>query len=127
MIIGIGLDLADITRIEQALIRPRFMTRVFTPCEIESCQKRGTQAAASFAARFAAKEAFLKAIGTGLRGGKLQEIEVVNNHLGAPEIKLYGAFAEMSRLRGIEKIWLSLTHERQMAAAQVILWGDEKR
>ena len=70
MIIGIGCDLAEVSRIKRALGMKGFAARVFTQREQDYCQARGAQAYASFAARFAAKEAFVKAVGTGLRGGR---------------------------------------------------------
>lgn len=81
MIIGIGCDLAEVSRIKRALGMKGFAARVFTRREQDYCQARGAQAYASFAARFAAKEAFVKAVGTGLRGGRLTEIEVITTRL----------------------------------------------
>ena len=88
MIIGIGCDLAEVSRIKRALGMKGFAARVFTQREQDYCQARGAQAYASFAARFAAKEAFVKALGTGLRGGRLTEIEVINDALGRPQLVL---------------------------------------
>ena len=85
MVIGIGCDIIEIVRIKKAVERASFSERVFTPEEREYCSSRGLQAAASYAARFAAKEAVLKALGTGLRGGSLQEISITNDALGKPQ------------------------------------------
>ena len=119
MIIGIGCDLAEVSRIKRALGMKGFAARVFTQREQDYCQARGAQAYASFAARFAAKEAFVKAIGTGLRGGRLTEIEVINDALGV----LYGYFKDYAKGLGTEKIHLTLSHTKELAMAQVILEG----
>ena len=113
MIIGIGCDLAEVSRIKRALGMKGFAARVFTQREQDYCQARGAQAYASFAARFAAKEAFVKALGTGLRGGRLTEIEVI----------LYGYFKDYAKGLGTEKIHLTLSHTKELAMAQVILEG----
>ena len=124
-IIGIGLDLVEVDRVAKAIERPRFLERVYTPGEIASCEGRGAGRAASYAARFAAKEAFLKALGTGLRGGTLQEIEVLNDLLGKPKLIVHGFFGELAAQHGVVDIHLSLTHTRMYAAAQCLLWGTE--
>ena len=124
-IIGIGLDLVEVDRVAKAIERPRFVERVYTPGEIAACEGRGAGRAASYAARFAAKEAFLKALGTGLRGGTLQEIEVLNDLLGKPKLIVHGFFGELAAQHGVVDIHLSLTHTRMYAAAQCLLWGRE--
>lgn len=123
MIIGIGCDLAEVSRIKRALGIKGFAARVFTQREQDYCQARGAQAYASFAARFAAKEAFVKAVGTGLRGGRLTEIEVINDALGRPQLVLYGCFKDYAKGLGTEKIHLTLSHTKELAMAQVILEG----
>ena len=124
-IIGIGLDLVEVDRVAKAIERPRFLERVYTPGEIASCEGRGAGRAASYAARFAAKEAFLKALGTGLRGGTLQDVEVLNDVLGKPKLVVHGFFRELAAKHGVVDIHLSLTHTRMYAAAQCLLWGTE--
>ena len=123
MIIGIGCDLIEINRIEKALTNPRFAEKVFTVGEIQYCQARGIQKNQSYAARYAAKEAVAKALGSGFRGGSLQEIEVINNSMGKPEIKLSGKFESFAKEKGCIKIHLSLSHVKAMAVAQVVLEG----
>ena len=118
MIIGIGCDLAEVSRIKRAL-----GMKGFAQCEQDYCMARGAQAYASFAARFAAKEAFVKAVGTGLRGGRLTEIEVINDALGRPQLVLYGYFKDYAKGLGTEKIHLTLSHTKELAMAQVILEG----
>ena len=88
MLIGVGCDVIEIARVQKAIERAAFVKRVFASAEIAYCESRGKQAAASFAARFAAKEAVLKALGTGLRGGELTEIVITNDDLGKPGVQL---------------------------------------
>lgn len=121
MIVGIGCDIIEIERIARAIKSESFIRRVFTAEEAAYCQRRGQQAAASFAARFAAKEAVLKALGTGLREGSLQEIAVDNDGLGKPLVQLSGHFAMLSRQLGVKNIQISLSHSRDFAVAYVIM------
>lgn len=125
MIVGIGCDIIEIERIARAIKRESFIQRVFTAKEATYCQSRGQQAAASFAARFAAKEAVLKALGTGLREGSLQEIAVANDALGKPLVQLSGHFAALSRQLGVKNIQISLSHSRDFAVAYVIMEDDK--
>lgn len=125
MIVGIGCDIIEIERIARAIKRESFIQRVFTAKEVAYCQSRGQQAAASFAARFAAKEAVLKALGTGLREGSLQEIAVANDALGKPLVQLSGHFAALSRQLGVKNIQISLSHSRDFAVAYVIMEDDK--
>lgn len=125
MIVGIGCDIIEIERIARAIKRESFIQRVFTAKEAAYCQSRGQQAAASFAARFAAKEAVLKALGTGLREGSLQEIAVANDALGKPLVQLSGHFAALTRQLGVKNIQISLSHSRDFAVAYVIMEDDK--
>ena len=125
MIVGVGCDIIEIERIARAIKRESFIQRVFTAKEAADCQSRGQQAAASFAARFAAKEAVLKALGTGLREGSLQEIAVANDALGKPLVQLSGHFAALSRQLGVKNIQISLSHSRDFAVAYVIMEDDK--
>lgn len=124
MIIGTGIDIIEIERIEKAISVERFIQRVYSEAEIEYCASRGAQAAASYAARFAGKEAVLKAFGTGLVKGKLKEIEILPDEKGAPKVHVYGYFKELSMELGVESIHISLSHARQYAVAQAIFWGE---
>lgn len=121
MIVGIGCDIIEIERIARAIKSESFIRRVFTVEEAAYCQRRGQQAAASFAARFAAKEAVLKALGTGLREGSLQEIAVDNDGLGKPLVQLSGHFAMLAKQLGVKNIQISLSHSRDFAVAYVIM------
>ncbi len=121
MVFGIGTDIVEISRIKKAIASPGFLQRVFTSEEIAYCSSRGAQSAASYAARFAGKEAFLKAMGTGLRHGCLQDIEILPNELGAPVLKLSGVFKTLAEDRGISEIFISLSHSKEYATAQCLL------
>ena len=121
MITGIGMDIVEVSRVKKAIISDHFVTRVFTPAEIEYCRSRGQQAAQSFAARFAAKEAIMKAFGTGLRGGKFTDMEILPDELGCPQTRLIGYFADLARTKGVKNIWLSLTHTKEYGAAQCVM------
>jgi holo-[acyl-carrier protein] synthase len=124
MIYGIGVDLVKVARIERVLGRygDRFLARVFTEGEIAYCRGR-SWAAAGFAMRFAAKEAFSKALGVGLRKGGIRwrEVEVIPNPLGKPEIFVSGRAAALCEAAGIANMHLSLTDEDGRALAVVIL------
>lgn len=125
MIVGVGCDIIEIERIARAIKSESFIRRVFTAEEAAYCQRRGQQAAASFAARFAAKEAVLKALGTGLREGSLQEIAVDNDGLGKPLVQLSGHFAMLAKQIGVKNIQISLSHSRDFAVAYVIMEDDK--
>jgi holo-[acyl-carrier protein] synthase len=124
MIYGIGVDLVKVDRIERVLARygDRFLVHVFTPQEIAHCQNK-SWAAAGFALRFAAKEAFSKALGVGLRRGGIRwrEVEVIPDRLGKPELLVSGRAARLCHEAGITGIHLSLTDEDSRALAVVIL------
>ena len=123
MLIGVGCDVIEIARVEKAIERDSFVERVYAPSEIAYCRSRGQQAAASFAARFAAKEAVLKALGTGLRGGELKEIVITNDELGKPSVQLLGYHAELASKLGVKNIEISMSHSREMAVAYVVMEG----
>jgi holo-[acyl-carrier protein] synthase len=124
MIYGLGVDLVRVDRITAALERygDRFLRRVFTTREIEQCQGRAW-AASGFAMRFAAKEAFSKALGVGMRRGGIRwrEVEVVPNSMGKPEILVSGRAAQLCEEAGIRGMHLTLTDEDNHAIAVVVL------
>lgn len=125
MIIGIGTDIVEVPRIAAKLAKgDGFRNLVFTPFEISYCEQQ-TNRAESYAARFAAKEAVLKAFGTGWGNGGINfdEIEVRNDAAGKPEIFLIGNGANRYAVMGIKKIWVSLSHEKSAAVAMVIIEG----
>ena len=123
MILGIGIDIVEVDRIGAAIARTAFQERVYTPAEREYCDSRGAQRPASYAARFAAKEAVMKALGTGLRGGTWQDIEILLNELGRPEVRLRGYFAARAAELAVSKVHVSLSHTRDYAAAQAVAEG----
>jgi holo-[acyl-carrier protein] synthase len=125
LILGIGTDLMEIERIRQSIARfgDRFLARVFTPNEIGYCQQK-KNAAESFAARFAAKEAGAKALGTGISHGiGWLELEVVREPSGKPSLHLSGRAAGRARSLGVTNISLSLTHSRDTSLAVVVMEG----
>ena len=123
MLIGVGCDVIEIARVQKAIVKRSFVERVFAPEEIAYCESRGKQAAASFAARFAAKEAVLKALGTGLRGGELTEIVITNDELGKPSVQLLGYHGQLAAKLGVKKIAISMSHSRETALAYVVMEG----
>ena len=123
MIIGIGIDIIEIKRIKTAIAREAFVKRVFTAAEAAYCSSRGVQQAASFAARFAAKEAVAKALGSGFAGGNIRDIEVIVGERGKPGIVLHGSFAIVAANLGVTALHISLTHAQEYAAAQAVLEG----
>ncbi|NLR61192.1 holo-ACP synthase [Chitinophaga polysaccharea] len=125
MIIGIGTDIVEVPRVAAKLAKGEgFRNLVFTPYEITYCEKQAAPAD-SYAARFAAKEAVLKAMGTGWGNGGINfdEIEIRNDEAGKPEVYLIGKGAAMYATMGIRKIWVSLSHEKSAAVAMVIIEG----
>ena len=123
MIIGIGVDIIELERVKKAVSSEAFLKRVFTPEEIKYCQARGKSSVQSFGGRFAAKEAILKSFGTGLRGGELVDIEIYNDDMGCPRVKLSGWFAEYAEKKGVKHIWLSISHSKNSAVAQCVMEG----
>ena len=123
MLIGVGCDVIESARVQKAIVKRSFVERVFAPEEIAYCESRGKQAAASFAARFAAKEAVLKALGTGLRGGELTEIVITNDELGKPSVQLLGYHGQLAAKLGVKKIAISMSHSRETALAYVVMEG----
>ena len=123
MILGIGIDIVTVKRIEHWLSVTGLPERFFHPEELKAARMRGSAQALSLAARFAAKEAYGKAMGTGLRGMTLKNILVTNNTNGKPELILFGdALVLFKQING-RRIHISLTHERTIAIANIILEG----
>lgn len=126
MIIGTGIDLVKNSRIKSLIEKyeDRFLRKIYTEAEIEYCQQK-LKAASSFAARFAAKESVLKALGTGMRNNSWQDIEVLNDELGKPEVKLFGNTADRAEKLGVSSIFISISHEKDFSIAQVVMEGAE--
>ena len=124
-IIGIGLDTTDIDRISDTIDRfgDRFLQRIFTEAEIAYCARRRVPAI-HFAGRFAAKEAAMKALGTGRSRGVLwRDVEVVRVG-GPPQLRLHGGAARRFAAMGGRSSLLTITHSDELAMAQVLLLGD---
>jgi holo-[acyl-carrier protein] synthase len=121
MILGIGVDMVQVSRIEHWLEQPGLSERFFHPEELRQLKAPFKQRSQSLAARFAAKEAFAKALGTGLRGIVLKDIRVESNHEGKPAIFCEGTAAAACVARGAAAIHVSLSHERDFAVAVVVI------
>jgi len=122
MIVGLGIDIAEIDRIESSIRKhgDHFLNRVFTPVEIEYCEGYRNRYE-RYAGRFAAKEAAMKALGTGWRRGvRWKDIEVTREPGGKPTVRLSGRAAEIASQLGVRNIVLSITHAGNLAQAQVI-------
>jgi holo-[acyl-carrier protein] synthase len=122
MIISIGIDIVEVYRIRETIERtPRFAERVFTPREREYCESKGAAGAQSYAARFAAKEACLKALQTGWRGKiTWHDIEIRSDEMGVPTLELKGEGQRLFEQMGATRIHLSMSHTTEHAVAQVI-------
>jgi len=123
VIISIGIDIIEVARIREVLLRtPRFGERVFTPAERKYCDSRGVVSAQHYAARFAAKEAALKALQTGWRGGiSWQDVEVSARESGAPYLIFTGHVLTVFEKFGATATHLSISHTSEHAIAQVVL------
>lgn len=125
-VLGTGVDMVEIHRVELSIERfgERFLGRVFTERERSYCEDRRKGAAQSFALRFAAKEAFAKALGTGIRHGvNWKDIEVTSDNLGRPALELHGGARTAAKKAGIKRAHLSLSHDGPLAVAFVVVEG----
>ena len=126
-IIGLGFDVTDIPRVAEVYERygDRFLQRVFTPGEITYCTRRRNPVP-HLAGRFAAKEAAMKALGTGHSRGVLwRDVEVFRIG-GPPQLRLHGAAARIAEQMGVQRALLTITHSDTLAMAQVILQGNRR-
>ena len=126
MIVGTGIDLAEVPRVAAAIDRfgDRFLRRIFTPDEIRYCESKANRVE-RYAARFAAKEAGLKAIGTGWRRGvSWTDVEVRREPGGRPTLVFHGKAADFAAKLGVNRVALSITHTKDHAMAQVILESE---
>jgi len=124
LIIGCGIDLVKIERIEKIIKKwgDNFTSRIFTLLEQEYCEGKGNKYQ-SYAGKFAAKEALLKALGLGLREANWKEIEIKNDELGQPIIDTSGKLNNIASVKGVSKYFISISHTKEYAIAQVILEG----
>ena len=123
MIVGTGIDIAEVDRIRAAIERfgDRFVRRIFTAAEIAYVERKANRFE-RYAARFAAKEAGMKAIGTGWRRGvRWQDFEVANLPTGKPTLRFHGVAREFAQRLGVKNVALSITHTAEQALAQVLL------
>lgn len=123
MIFGIGTDIVATSRFQRFIDdgNQAILERIFTQSERDMCCKR-KDSASCLAARFAAKEAFLKALGTGLRDGiSWQDMEIYNDNLGKPEMRLFGKTAELFQVQKLTGLHLSISHDSGHAVAMVVL------
>ena len=127
MIISIGIDIIEVRRVREVISRtPRFVERVYTSTERAYCESRGAVAAQHYAARFAAKEAALKALQTGWTGGiAWQDIEIASRDTGAPILLFHGRVRELYEESGASAAHLSMSHTTEHAIAQVLLERSE--
>ena len=125
MIIGCGIDLVKIERLEKIIKKwgDNFIFRIFTSLEKEYCEKKKGNKYQSYAGKFAAKEALLKALGLGLRKANWKDIEIKNDKLGQPIIETSGKLKNIASAKGISKYFISISHTKEYAIAQVILEG----
>ena len=123
MIVSIGIDIIEVRRVREVLVRtPRFAERVFTSAERTYCDGRGAVAAEHYAARFAAKEAALKALQTGWSGGiAWQDVEISAKESGAPLLIFHGRVRELYEKSGATAAHLSMSHTSEHAIAEVVL------
>jgi holo-[acyl-carrier protein] synthase len=126
VIISIGVDIIEVRRVRETIERtPRFAERVFTAAERAYCESRGAVAAQHYAARFAAKEAALKALQTGWSGGiSWQDVEVAAKESGAPMVLFHGRARELYEATGATAAHISIAHTTEHAIAEVILEKD---
>ena len=124
MVLGVGTDMVEIVRVRQAIEKnPHFLERIYTEQEIAYC-KRKADPWQSLAARFAAKEAVGKALGTGIGMLGLKNIEIINETGGQPKVVLHGAAEEQALLRNIRRVHISLSHSKEYAIATAVLEGE---
>jgi holo-[acyl-carrier protein] synthase len=121
VIIGVGVDVVHVKRLERWRTIPGLLERYFHPQELSAALERGPGATLSLAARFAAKEAFGKALGTGLAGIVLKDIMVMNHFNGRPEVRLFNTALRALERCGARRVHISLTHEQDNAIAMVVL------
>ena len=121
----LGTDIIEIHRIQRAIEKSdTFLKRVFTPAEIEYCESKKKGRFQSYAGMYAAKEAVLKALGTGLRYGSWQDIEITHTPLGAPVVTLRSTFLDIMKQQQLQDIIISISHCERYAMSTVIIKGE---
>ena len=126
MILGVGIDVVHPQRLRRWQAIPGLLERFYHPEELAQCRNRSGEAAVlSRAARFAAKEAFGKALGSGLAGLALRDMAVMNNALGKPELQLTGSAKAALERAGGKRVFISLSHEKQAVLAMCVIESDQ--
>lgn len=126
MILGIGVDMVEIPRVQEAISRESFCKRVYTERELAMARQRGRQEVAFLAGNFASKEALSKAFGTGIAGFELSEVEVLRQENGRPYILLHGRAKAMFEKLGGRRIHISISNTEEHAISYVIMDDDER-
>jgi len=121
MIAGIGVDTIEIERIEKAVSKERFVSRTYTEAEIAYCESKGKNRIQSYAGIFAAKEAAVKALGSGFRGCGPESVEIYHDEEGTPHLRFLDAVLNIAGKQGITGMHLSISHDQSKAIAFVIL------
>lgn len=124
MIIGTGIDITEVERIKKLLLKGGFIERFFSSDEAEYFKKR-KYAPETVAGAYASKEAFSKALGSGIRGFNLKDVEVLHDELGKPYIRLSGEAKIIAERCGIKKLFVSISHSEFYAVSSVIAEGDD--
>jgi holo-[acyl-carrier protein] synthase len=124
IVVGVGVDIVEIDRIERALARwgEAFARRIYTPAELARAES-GSGRVARLAARFAAKEAVMKALGVGWRALAWREIEITNDAAGRPVVRLHGSALRIAAERGISSVLVALSHTHEHAVANAVALG----
>jgi len=122
MVVGTGIDIVEVPRIAKSIERfgERFLNRIYTPAEIRYCDSKANRVE-RFAARFAAKEAGMKALGTGMRGVSWKDFEVGREPTGRPTMLFHGRAAEVAKRLGVRRAHLSVSHTEEHAVAYVLV------
>jgi len=122
MIVGIGLDLQPVATIAESIQRQSFLKKVFTPAEIQLCQRQPRRMAEHFAGKYAAKEAYMKAIGAGIRQGVwFTHIEILNRETGAPYVVTHQAAKSLTDDLGVQTTHITISHTSDVAVGLIIL------
>jgi len=125
-IVGLGVDMIEVGRIDRAMRRwgEAFVRRIYTPAEVARADRSAAGRSARLAARFAAKEAVMKALGVGWRHMSWREIEIVNDGQGRPSVHLHGAAERVARERGIATVLVTVSHTHEHAVANAVALGE---
>jgi holo-[acyl-carrier protein] synthase len=122
MIVGIGIDIQPVASIAQSIQRQTFIDKVFTPAEVQLCQRQPRRSAEHFAGKYAAKEAYMKAIGAGIRQGVwFTQIEILNRASGAPYVVTHRKAKSLTEELGVQTTHITISHTSDVAVGLIIL------